>query len=128
MALTGESKEDILFHACDEVLPMNSLSSSIAKIASGGYRDKQEADIVGSGYVVKSLEAALWCFLKTDNFKDAILKSANLGDDADTTAAVCGQIAGAFYSIDGIPDEWLAKLAKREIIEKMAEKLFRKER
>jgi ADP-ribosyl-[dinitrogen reductase] hydrolase len=124
MALTGESKEEILFHACDEVMQMDSLSSSIAGIASGDYRTKQDSEIVGSGYVVKSLEAALWCFFKTDNFKDAILKSVNLGDDADTTAAVCGQIAGAFYGMEGIPDEWLARLAKREMIEKMALELF----
>jgi len=124
MALQGTGKEDILFNACDEALPMDSLSSSIAKIARGSYRNKTEDEIRGSGYVVHSLEAALWCFLKTDNFKDAILKAVNLGDDADTTAAVCGQIAGAFYGVEDIPDSWLARLAKRDMIEEIAIKLF----
>jgi ADP-ribosylglycohydrolase len=56
--------------------------------------------------VVDCLEAGLWCFWTIGNFRDAILKSANLGDDADTTAAVCGQIAGAYYGSSGIPEAW----------------------
>jgi len=124
MALQGAGKEDILLNSCDKVLSPDSLSSSILEIATGTYRDKSEDKIRGSGYVVHSLEAALWCFFKTDNFRDAILKAVNLGDDADTTAAVCGQIAGAFYGVEDIPDLWIARLAKREMIEEMAIKLF----
>jgi len=126
MALNGATKEDILFKALDEVLFPDSLSDSILEIATGRYREKSEDKIRGSGYVVHSLEAALWCFLKTENFKDAILKAVNLGDDADTTAAVCGQIAGAFYGVEDIPDSWLARLAKRDMIEEMALSLFRR--
>jgi len=70
--------------------------------------------------VVDSLEAALWCFHHTDSFEDAVLTAANLGDDADTTAAVCGQLAGAYYGIGGIPARWLQKLAARSMIEQMA--------
>ena len=81
-------------------------------------------DIVGSGHVVKSLEAALWCFWNTDNYKDAILMATNLGDDADTTAAITGQVAGAYYGMAGIPVEWLEKLAKGDMILDMADKLF----
>ena len=78
----------------------------------------------GTGYVVESLEAALWCFDQTDNFETAILKAANLGDDADTTAAICGQVAGAFYGESGIPQKWLEKLSLREEITILADRLF----
>ena len=77
----------------------------------------------GSGYAVESLEAALWCFLRTDNFRDAVLEAVNLGDDADTTAAVCGQVAGAFYGEAGIPPEWLGRLVLREEIGGLADRL-----
>ena len=71
--------------------------------------------------MVECLEAALWCFDQTDSFENAILTAANLGDDADTTAAVCGQIAGAFYGEPGIPAHWLQKLAKVDEIREMAD-------
>jgi hypothetical protein len=69
--------------------------------AAGAYNGKFEAHIRGSGYVVQSLEAVLWVFERTDSFEDAILMAANLGDDADTTTAVCGQVAGAYYGEPG---------------------------
>jgi ADP-ribosyl-[dinitrogen reductase] hydrolase len=81
--------------------------------------------IRGSGYVVECLEAALWCFWRTDSFEAAVLAAANLGDDADTTAAVCGQLAGAHYGIQGIPARWLNRLAGRSMIEQMAVALDR---
>lgn len=73
--------------------------------------------IVGSGYVVRCLEAALWAFHDATNFREAVLSAVNLGDDADTTGAVCGQLAGAHWGVAGIPQEWLDGLAKREEIE-----------
>ena len=66
---------------------------------------------------------ALWCFHTTDTFRDAILKATNLGDDADTTAAICGQLAGAYYGESGIPAAWLEKLCMRNKITEMADKL-----
>ena len=63
--------------------------------------------------MVDCLEAALWVFYSTDNFRDAVLAAANLGDDADTTAAVCGQIAGACYGTEAMPKDWLQKLASQ---------------
>ena len=96
----------------------------ITLIARGNYRNKSAAEIRGTGYVVESLEAALWCFDQTDNFEAAILKAANLGDDADTTAAICGQVAGAFYGESGIPQKWLDKLVMREEISMLADRLF----
>ena len=87
------------------------------------YRGKPASRIRGSGYVVESLEAALWCFHSTDTFESAILEAANLGDDADTTAAICGQIAGAVYGVSAIPERWLSRLAMRGFIEQLAERL-----
>jgi ADP-ribosyl-[dinitrogen reductase] hydrolase len=92
-------------------------------IAKMTYVDKNLADIEGTGYVVKSLEAALWCFYNTNTFKDAVLWAANLGDDADTTAAIVGQIAGAFYGIEGIPAEWVKNVAWSDHIIELANKL-----
>lgn len=85
---------------------------------------KPRAVIKGSGYCVEALEAALWCFIHTASFEEAVLAAANLGDDADTTAAICGQIAGAHYGIRSIPSAWLARLAMREEIELLAESLL----
>ena len=96
----------------------------IVAIASGAFQDKAIRDIRGSGYVVESLEAALWCFTNTDSFREAVLLAANLGDDADTTAAVCGQVAGAFYGAAEIPAGWLEQLAQRAKITYLAEQLF----
>ena len=98
---------------------------AIAALAEGAYFDKPVETIRGSGYVVECLEAALWCFHHTDSFEAAVLTAANLGDDADTTAAVCGQLAGAYYGIEGIPARWLQKLAARSMIEQMAMALDR---
>ena len=87
------------------------------------YRAKAEGAIRGSGYVVESLEAALWCVDQAGSYEDAVLRAANLGDDADTTAAVCGQLAGAFYGVSGIPERWLERLAMRLEIEQLASRL-----
>lgn len=119
-ALAGEDKEQVLL--ADSASFIN--APKIAEIASGNYRTKNEHHIHGTGYVVDCLEAALWCFWTTDTFKDAILKAANLGDDADTTAAVCGQIAGAYYGSSGIPGAWKEQLAMREMIQELADRLY----
>ena len=76
-------------------------------------------EIKSSGYVVDTLEAALWCLLTTDNYRDCVLKAVNLGEDTDTVAAVAGGLAGALYGYDAIPEEWRTTLIKREYIEKM---------
>ena len=96
----------------------------IAKILAGSWRGKNRRDVASSGYVVHSFEAALWCVGRTGNFEDAVLLAANLGDDADTTAAITGQLAGAIYGIDAIPPDWLATLAWAEKIEQMGRALI----
>lgn len=119
-ALEGRAKDGVLA-PLQPTLPM---STALRAIADGHYKSKSGQQISGSGYVVKSLEAALWCFWKTDNFKDCVLLAANLGDDADTTAAVAGQLAGAFYGESGIPAQWLQKLAMAKEIGQLAERLM----
>ena len=103
---------------------MEDLSPNIREIAAGEYRHKTGKEIVGSGYVVKSLEAGLWAFASTSSYKDAVLNAVNLGGDADTTGAVVGQLAGAYYGIEGIPQGWLQKLKQRDLIEDYATRLF----
>lgn len=98
-------------------------TEKIVAIARGAYREKSEAAVRGSGYVVESLEAAMWCFIHSDSFAETILMAANLGDDADTTAAVCGQVAGAYYGVSGIPSGWLERLALRSEITTLADRL-----
>lgn len=117
--LGGASKDDALKKLQDEKVT----SPRVREIIAGSYREKPESEIRASGYVIHTLEAALWSFHRTANFRDAILTAVNLGEDADTTGAVCGQIAGAFYGTDGIPRAWLEKLVMREVIESLAVKL-----
>jgi ADP-ribosyl-[dinitrogen reductase] hydrolase len=126
-ALKGESKGNLL---SDHYCPVpgywteHPLGEEIDEIADGSFKHKNPPQIIGSGYVVKSLEAALWAFARSQSFREGMLMAVNLGNDADTTGAVCGQIAGAFYGYQGIPEEWRNKIVKREMIESFAEQLF----
>ncbi len=118
-ALDGLPKEQILDAgelALDE--------PRVQALARGAYLERAEEAIFGSGYAVHSLEAALWCFARTSDFRSAVLKAANLGDDADTTAAIVGQIAGAYYGDAGIPPDWLGKLYMGPVIAEMASALL----
>lgn len=118
-ALNGYSKTEILAKP-----QQKGLSKTIYKVAAGSYKNKIRGHIKSSCYVVDSLEAALWCFYHTDTFAKGALLAANLGDDADTVAAIYGQLAGAYYGINSIPARWLNKLAEQELIIGMADKLF----
>jgi len=104
------------------------LAPNLLFISAGEWRTKSRDEIQSSGYVVHTLEAALWSVWQTDNFKDAVLTAANLGDDADSVAAVAGQLAGALYGAKAIPPEWLAKLAWRDKLEQLANELFDRSR
>ena len=118
-ALSGKSKEETALCASDAFTGDDAINS----IARGDYLQKEMDSIYGTGYVVQSLEAALWCFMKTDTFNDAVLLAANLGDDADTTAAICGQVAGAYYGMTGIPEKYLKQLAMCKEISDLADRL-----
>ncbi|TBL80195.1 ADP-ribosylglycohydrolase family protein [Paenibacillus thalictri] len=126
-ALSGESKEELL---ADRYAPLPGiwdtyrLVPEIGEVASGSYKRRNPPEIKGSGYVVQSLEAALWAFYNSGDFREGCHLAANLGDDADTTAAIYGQLAGAYYGEAAIPADWIAKLAKREFIERLADRLL----
>ena len=119
LCFAGSDKESIL--QCNLYAPE---SRKVRAIAAGDYRAKSCSAINGTGYVIDCLEAALWCFDHTDNYRDAVLAAANLGQDADTTAAVCGQIAGAYYGIDAIPSAWRDKLTLGQDIVNLATRLL----
>jgi ADP-ribosyl-[dinitrogen reductase] hydrolase len=108
-----------------ELRRLEPLHPAVDEVAQGSFRRRHPPEIEGSGYVVKSLEAALWAFHDAADFREAVLRAVNLGDDADTTGAVCGQLAGAFWGESGIPQEWLSGLAKREMIENALAGLLR---
>lgn len=99
------------------------LDPAIDAVAAGSFSTKQPPDIQGSGYVVASLEAALWAFANGSDYRSAVLAAANLGDDADTTAAIAGQIAGASYGMGAIPGRWIERLALRQDLLALADRL-----
>ena len=117
-AIAGRSRVDILARRAIEAAP------KIAAIAGGSWRGKSRSQIRGSGYVVDALEAALWCVGRTASFRDAVLMAANLRDDADTTAAIAGQLAGALYGASGIPLAWRQRLVWGDRIEAKARELW----
>jgi ADP-ribosylglycohydrolase len=100
------------------------LCERIDRVAAGSFKTKQPAEIRGTGYVVDTLEAALWAFQRTDSFEAGALAAVNLGDDADTTGAIYGQLAGAYYGVEGIPERWRRRLALTEQISELAGKLL----
>lgn len=103
----------------------NSYADRISSIVAGSWRGATRADIGSSGYVAHTLEAALWTIGRTGDFRSAVLLAANLGGDADTTAAIAGQLAGALYGRSGIPAPWLDRLAWRERIEDLGRQLIK---
>lgn len=86
----------------------------------------KERDIQSSGYVIHTLEASLWSFLNSKNYETAVLTAVNLGDDTDTTGAVCGGLSGIYYGFDSIPVEWVHVIARKEDIIELSSKLYKK--
>jgi ADP-ribosylglycohydrolase len=91
-----------------------------SRFLSGGLASATEDSVESGGYVVRTLEASVWCLLATRDFVSALLKAVNLGGDTDTTGAVTGGLAGLCYGEKAIPGEWLGTLARREDIENLA--------
>jgi ADP-ribosyl-[dinitrogen reductase] hydrolase len=126
-ALAGLLKKELLgksYQWVGQILGNIKNQPKIKEIASGAYKRKPSQKIKGTGYVIDCLEAALWAFHKTESFEQGVLLAANLGNDADTTAAVYGQLAGAYYGIQGIPQQWLKKLAYKDLIESYSARLY----
>jgi ADP-ribosylglycohydrolase len=118
--LAGLPREQVLapdwppLRRARELFPLH---REIEEIARGSYRARRPPVIRGDGYVVRTLEAALWAFHDASDFRTAVLRAVNLGEDADTTGAVCGQLAGACFGEVGIPAEWRTGLAGRDVID-----------
>ncbi len=116
----GEDRDEVLSPDWKPLKQLNAikpLHPLIQEIAQGSFRQKQPPEIEGSGWVVKSLEASLWAFHDAETFEEAVLKAVNLGDDADTTGAICGQLAGAYWGESGIPQSLRSGLARMDMIE-----------
>lgn len=118
-AIAGRPRSEVLRERSNEP----PFVGTIAAIMAGNWRGKGRNEIRSSGYVAHSLEAAIWCVARTGNFAEAVLLAANLGEDADTVAAITGQLAGAFYGYRAIPNEWLSQLASQGVIFGMARQL-----
>ena len=126
-ALQGVAKDDLLspgFSPVENLWAREPLCGEIAEIAAGSFKRKSPPEIRGTGYVVRSLEAALWAFFHATDFRSGCLRAVNLGDDADTTGAIYGQIAGAYCGAENIPESWRKKLAQRDILECLVQRLW----
>ena len=124
----GFSKNEILSKEIANylinLLPNYQYEEEITKVILGSYKEKSRDDISSSGYVVSSLEAALWAFYNSKDFKDGLLKAVNLGDDSDTVGAIYGTIAGAYYGVQNIEQRYINELINHEYIITMAKNLY----
>ena len=127
-AVQGVSKEDLLsprYTPVEGLWDGEPLCPEIDAVANGSFKLQEPPKIKGTGYIVDSLEAALWAFHNSSNFKDGCLLAVNLGNDADTTAAIYGQLAGAHYGIEEIPTKWRERIACKDLIDDVAKVLYR---
>ena len=125
-ALRGVDKETLLsahYSPVEGLWDEAPLAPKIAAIAGGSFKHKQPPAIRGTGYVVDTLEAVLWAFFHTEDFREGALKVVNLGQDADTTGAIYGQIAGAHYGVESIPTQWRQRLTMSAEIVAIADSL-----
>ncbi len=125
--IEGKDKFDIYNHLKTEVtgelVRQDVDPSEISKfdrLLKGNIFELDESKISGSGYVVDTLEASIWCLLTTSSYSEAVLKAVNLGQDTDTTGAVTGGLAGLLYGIGGIPAEWKSQIVRHDDIEDLA--------
>jgi len=126
-AVNGVEKSALLadsFEPIRGIWQTKPFAPRIAAVARGSFKRREPPVIRGTGYVVESLEAALWAFERSQSFAEGVLLAVNLGEDADTTGAVYGQLAGAFHGETAIPEHWRARLAHRELIVGFADRLF----
>ena len=123
-AINGSTKDELFAFAKE--LASTVTSSKIADVLNGSYASKTRDQISSSGYVVDSLEAALWAFANSDDFEQGALLAVNLADDADTVGAIYGQLAGAYYGKSGIPEHWIEKLYAADMIESLARQIASK--
>ncbi len=126
-ALQGVAKDDLLgprFAPPGVDWKTHPLSHQIDAVAAGRFKEREPPLIRGTGYVVQSLEAALWAFWTSETFREGALKAVNLGEDADTTGAIYGQLAGAYYGLEAIPEPWRARVVMADAILDLADRLL----
>ena len=126
-ALQGQEKDILLsehYSPAPGYWQDKPLAPAIDEIADGSFKLKNPPDVRGTGYVAQSLEAALWAFYHGRTFEEGCFLAVNLGDDADTTGAIYGQIAGAYYGVNAIPLSWLNKTKNCILILEIAEQLM----
>ncbi len=117
-AMNAKHKEQVFF------TQYHGITDEISELLTWNFLNQPMGDMTGSGFVIDSLKSALWCFWHGNSFRESVLMAANLGNDADTTAAICGQIAGAYYGAECIPSDWLESLWWREKITAMGDRLL----
>jgi ADP-ribosylglycohydrolase len=120
-AFINGAKRDVVLDPDWYKMPLH---PSVEQVVKGSYKYKNPPDIKGSGFVVHSLEAALWAFHNAVSFAEAVLAAVNLGNDADTTGAVCGQIAGAYWGEQAIPAEYRNGLARYDMLNEQLDGLM----
>ena len=118
-AIAGKPKSEVLRGRKGE-----NWSGGIETVMRRSWRGKGRGAIQSSGYVVHSLGAAIWCVARTGGFAEAVLLAANLGDDADTVSAITGQLAGAVYGYQAIPEFWLGQLTSQNLVFGLARRLI----
>jgi ADP-ribosylglycohydrolase len=120
--LLNNPEKSSVYKGIDHAQYVRSFGCYYERIFSGNLETLKREDINSGGYVVDSLEAAIWCLLTTNSYEECVLKAVNLGEDTDTVAAIAGSLAGALYGVDAIPASWMDKLRKKEYIEEMCNK------
>lgn len=124
LGVENGSKEIVLFSDETKEILMSSdfkiTSEKVISLLNGDWINLKYEELPNGGYVIDTMISALWCFYHTDTFEDAVIKSVNLAGDADTIGAVCGQIAGAYYGFDRIPERWKEKIVKMRDIQELS--------
>ncbi len=128
--INGETKEEAYENTRKEIAELwekigfsDTERTHFINIIQNDIRFLHEKEVKSGGYVIESLEASIWCLLKTDSFEEAVLKAVNFGHDTDTTGAITGGIAAIYYSMKNIPEFWIQSLARMEDIIELGNKL-----
>lgn len=125
-ALNALEKDEILSYAYAKYIfgLIDDISLDVKCVLEGSYKHKTRDEISSTGYVIHSLEAALWCFYNSQNFDDDLKLAVNLGNDTDTIGAIYGQLAGAYYGFDAISKDLRENLMRSDFLQDTALRLY----
>ncbi|KAK5047252.1 hypothetical protein LTR84_006774 [Exophiala bonariae] len=129
-ALNGTSKDELATSLATSIVAQSNQLDPVLRERLQNYHTRQDwqtqpsENIRSSGYVVDSIEAALWAFFSTDTFEEGAIAAVNLGDDADTIGAIYGGLAGAFYGIETVPKAWRDAMQRVDLLEDVVRKLI----